>query len=101
MLQQRKAGPSRVRLQFAGWGPTITFQRGTTADFALAIWEIRQATPTDTTQYADASAMRNANARMPAMQPLDGRAQKCQRCALDTRKSRKTCTRATDFSSSG
>jgi hypothetical protein len=29
------------------------------------------------------------------------RGQKCQRCALDTRKSRKTCTRATDFSSSG
>jgi hypothetical protein len=38
-VAKKKPDPWRVRLQFAGAGPTITFQRGTADNFAVAASE--------------------------------------------------------------
>jgi hypothetical protein len=37
--RREKTGPLRARFQFVGAGADITFQRGTTTDNSVAIWE--------------------------------------------------------------
>src|SRR5262245_16261878 len=110
----RKTGPLRVRFKFVGAGADYHLPEGNTASVSIAIWEDRQPIASSNKLNMAASMSRNnQEARMPAMRASqearprndvphnDGINQKFQRCAFETRKSRKTCTRATDFSSSG
>ena len=65
---RRKTGPLRARFQFVGAGADITFQRGTTADKSVAIWEDgRQFIGSNNLQYDALSAVDNTESRMPAM----------------------------------
>ena len=53
-ITQKKTGPLRVRFQFVGAGPTITFQRGTADGLTIAIWEDGQPSDASESQYGDA-----------------------------------------------
>jgi hypothetical protein len=96
--------------QFAGSCADNHLPEGNSCDPAAETprFETQQA------QYGPLLAPYNPRARMTAMRRLRALVpdlaslpvalltdQKCHRCALATRKSRNTCTRATDFSSSG
>ena len=125
---KKKTGPDRDPAQFAGVGaPTITFQRGTAACIVVAIWEdgaTESPRSTNTMRWRTRDAQREALhvSHAESVRGIGGiyvaymrthcrlrkkpdrlvrEAQKFQRCALATRKSRKACTRATLLSSSG
>src|ERR1700694_3412108 len=76
-LTKKKAGPLRVRFQFAGAGASNHLPEGNSCRRSDCHLGEEQPLADNESQYDDAPILRNAKARMPAMQCSHGPA-----CAL-------------------